>query len=145
MDNSRGFWGFTCSGYKIGDGELTDANIDSIADTGTSLLLLPNNVVDDYWSAVEGAENSQTQGGYVFDCGATLPDLALQIEGYSAVVPGSYMSYAPTGQGNECFGGLQGSGNIGVNIFGDVFLKAQFVVFSNADGGPQLGFAAKNL
>jgi aspergillopepsin I len=42
-------------------------------------------------------------------------------------------------QGSACFGGLQSSGSIGVNIFGDVFLKSQYVVFDSE--GPQLGFA----
>ena len=119
-------------------------DIKSIADTGTSLLLLPDGVVDAYWAAVEGAENSQRDGGYVFPCDTTLPDLTLQIEGYAAVVPGSFINYAPT-EGSTCYGGVQSSGSVGVNIFGDVFLKSQFVVFSDAEGGPQLGFAPKNL
>ena len=123
---------------------MTSEDISSIADTGTSLLLLPDDVVDAYWGAVNGAQNSQSDGGYIFPCDATLPDLTLQIEGYAAVVPGSYMNYAPA-EGSSCFGGLQSAGNAGVNIFGDIFLKSQFVVFSDASGGPQLGFAAKNL
>ena len=145
VDNSQGFWGFTSSGYKVGDGAMTSADINSIADTGTSLLLLPDNVVDDYYGAVDGAENSNADGGYVFPCTATLPDLALQIEGYSAVVPGSFFNYAPASGSGSCFGGLQSSGGVGINIFGDVFLKSQFVVFSDAASGPQLGFAAKDL
>ena len=62
------------------------------------------------------------------------------------MVPGSYMNYAPLSAGSaSCFGGIQSDASIGFSIFGDVFLKAQFVVFDNAAGGPQLGFAAKNL
>ncbi len=85
-------------------------------------------------------------GGYIFDCAAALPDISFAIEGYTAVVPGSYINYAPVSSGSAtCFGGLQSSAGVGVNIFGDVFLKAQFVVFDDAAGGPQLGFAAKPL
>ena len=146
VDNSQGFWGFTCSGYTIGSGSAVSENIASIADTGTSLLLLPDDVVAAYYGQVDGAENNQQQGGYTFDCSATLPDISLAIAGYNAVVPGSYINYAPISDGSStCFGGLQSSAGVGVNIFGDVFLKSQFVVFSDASGGPQLGFAAKNL
>ena len=145
VDNSQGFWGFTSSGYTVGSGSPVSESIPAIADTGTSLLLLPDDLVSDYYSQVSGSSNSQTDGGYIFDCSANLPDLTLQIEGYAAVVPGSYMNYAPASESGSCFGGLQSNDGIGQSIFGDVFLKAQFVVFSDAAGGPQLGFAAKDL
>ena len=143
VDNSQGFWGFTSTGYKVGDGDAQDATINAIADTGTSLILLEDDIVSAYWTAVDGAQNSDTEGGYVFPCDSTLPDFAIQIEGYSAVVPGSFINYAPASEQGTCFGGIQSAGNIGTGILGDVFLKAQYVVFSN--DGPQLGFAAKDL
>lgn len=145
VDNSQGFWGFTSSGYTVGSGSAVTESIPAIADTGTSLLLLPDDVVSAYYAQVSGSSNSQTDGGYIFDCTAALPDLTLQIEGYSAVVPGSYMNYAPASASGSCFGGLQSNAGIGQSIFGDVFLKAQFVVFDDASGGPRLGFAAKTL
>ena len=56
------------------------------------------------------------------------------------------MNYAPVSDGSTtCFGGIQSDDGVGFSIFGDVFLKSQFVVFSDASGGPQLGFAAKTL
>ena len=145
VDNSQGFWGFTSSGYAVGTSPAVSESIPAIADTGTSLLLLPDDLVSAYYAQVAGATNSQTDGGYIFPCGASLPDLTLQIEGYGAVVPGGYMNYAPASESGSCFGGLQSNDGIGQSIFGDVFLKAQFVVFSDAAGGPQLGFAAKDL
>ncbi|KAG8526929.1 uncharacterized protein KY384_008358 [Bacidia gigantensis] len=143
VDDSQGFWGFTTSGYKVGDGETVTEDINSIADTGTSLALLQDDVVSAYYAAVDGAENSQSEGGYIFPCDATLPDLTFQIEDYAAVVPGSFFNYAPASAEGQCFGGLQSSGDLGLSIFGDVFLKAQYVVFSNSP--LQLGFAPKDL
>ncbi|KAL2037093.1 hypothetical protein N7G274_010220 [Stereocaulon virgatum] len=146
VDNSRGFWGFTGAGYTVGTGAPVSESIPAIADTGTSLLLLPDDIVTAYYAQVPGSSNSATDGGYVFPCNAALPDISFQIEGYSAVVPGNYMNYAPLSAGSAtCFGGIQSDASIGFSIFGDVFLKAQFVVFDNAAGGPQLGFAAKAL
>ena len=146
VDNSQGFWGFTSAGYTVGTGNAVTESIPAIADTGTSLLLVPDDVVAGYYAQVPGSSNSQADGGYVFPCSATLPSIAFQIEGYSAVVPGDYMNYAPVSAGSSsCFGGIQSDSGIGFSIFGDVFLKSQFVVFSDASGGPQLGFAAKNL
>ena len=145
VDNSQGFWAFTTGGYTVGSGSAVSESFSAIADTGTSLLLLPDDLVSDYYSQVAGSSNSQSDGGYVFPCSANLPNLTLRIEDYEAVVPGNYMNYAPASRSGSCFGGLQSNAGIGLSIFGDVFLKAQFVVFSDAAGGPQLGFAAKDL
>lgn len=142
-DSSRGFWTFTSSGYSIGGGSLTSSSISAIADTGTTLLYLPDDIVGAYYSSVNGAQNDQQQGGYTYPCSTDLPDISFAIGSYTAVVPGSYVNYAPVDEsGTTCFGGIQSSSGIGFNIFGDIFLKSQFVVFQGGDN-PQLGFAAK--
>lgn len=43
--------------------------------------------------------------------------------------------------GNKCYGGIQSSADIGINIFGDVALKAAYVVFNGET--PSLGWAQK--
>jgi aspergillopepsin I len=59
-------------------------------------------------------------------------------------VPGDYIKYAPTGSsGKTCYGGIQPDTGLGFSIFGDVALKAAFVVFDG--GNQQLGWATKTL
>ena len=144
VDTSRGFWGFTADGYSVGrttGGAITRA----IADTGTTLLLVDDSVVSDYYNNVKGAKNDQSQGGYTYPCSTTLPDITFSIGGYQATVPGSYVNYAPIdSSGTTCFGGIQSNTGIGFSIFGDIFLKSQFVVFEGAST-PRLGLAPKPL
>ena len=102
---------------------------------------MPQAVVAAYYKKVSGAKYDSTQGGYTFPCTATLPSITLGIGSYKAVVPGSYINYAPA-TGSACFGGLQANTGIGFSIYGDIFLKSQFVVFQGGNS-PQLGFAAK--
>ena len=145
VDSSQGFWTFTSSGYAVGDGAVNSDSIDAIADTGTTLLLIDDAIVTAYYKAVSGAKFDQSQGGYTYPCSATLPDISFQIGTYKATVPGSYVNYAPIdNSGATCFGGIQSSQGIGFNIFGDIFLKSQFVVFDGASS-PRLGFAPKTL
>lgn len=106
IDNSRGFWTFTSSGYSIGGRALNHSStVEGIADTGTTLLYLPDDVVDSYYGAVDGAGYDRGQGGYTYPCAADLPDISFRIGFYTAVVPGNYITHAPTDpRGQTCFG-----------------------------------------
>jgi aspergillopepsin I len=95
VNNANGFWEFTGAGYAVGSGQLQSTSIDAIADTGTTLLLLDDDIVSAYYAKVSGASYDNSQGGYVFPCTATLPSFTLKIGSYDAVIPGTYMNYAP--------------------------------------------------
>lgn len=142
VDNSQGFWEFTGTGYQVGSGEFTSASIDAIADTGTTLLLMDDDIVSAYYAQVQGAENDSSQGGYVFPCSASLPDFGLGIGDATSTIPGSLMSLGSVGDGSDnCFGGIQSNQGIGLSIYGDVWLKSVLAIF-DADN-TQLGWAPK--
>ncbi|PWY66072.1 aspergillopepsin I precursor [Aspergillus heteromorphus CBS 117.55] len=142
VDSSEGYWGFTADGYAVGDADVNDDGFRAIADTGTTLILLDDSTISAYYAQVSKAENSASAGGYVFPCSASLPDFTVVIGGYSAVVPGTYINYAPVSTGSStCYGGLQSNSGLGLSILGDVFLKSQYVVFDSE--GPRLGVAAQ--
>lgn len=148
IDNSDGWWQFPSKYITIG-GQQQQCTICSpaIADTGTSLLLLDDDVVDAYYAQVEGAQYDSMQGGYVYQCTAQLPDFGVAIgSNYVATLTGEEITYAEVGNGT-CFGGVQGNGasqgsGTPVQIIGVVLLKQYFAVF---DGGNlQFGIAKKN-
>jgi aspergillopepsin I len=70
-------------------------------DTGATLLLLPDAVVNAYYAQVSDAQYDNSQGGYTFSCEDNLPDLTLGIGSANFVVPGSYINFAPTGNGDS--------------------------------------------
>lgn len=143
VNTANGFWQFTAGGYAVGTGAAVTTSYTSIADTGTTLMYLPSSVVSAYYAKVTGAKVDNTQGGYVFPCSSTLPSFTAIIGGSKFVVPGAYINYAQISS-TMCFGGLQANTGIGFSIFGDIFLKSQFVVFSMVNTTPQLGFAAQS-
>ncbi|KAH6851332.1 aspartic peptidase domain-containing protein [Chaetomium sp. MPI-CAGE-AT-0009] len=145
VNTDPGYWTFTSSGYGVGSGTFSSSPITGIADTGTSLVYLPTAIVTAYYRQVQGATNSRSYGGYVFPCNSTLPPFVFGIGEAKFTIPPSYMSYAAVTDGSPtCFGGLQSSSVIGVNIWGDVALKAAFVVF-NGEEPPTIGWANKPL
>jgi len=149
VNTSPGYWKFTSSGYSIGPStSFTSASITGIADTGTTLLYLPAKITTAYYSRVSNSSNSNTYGGYVFPCTSTLPTFTFGVGTARFTIPSGFLNYGPVEEGSAtCFGGLQDSGGIGINIFGDVALKAAYVVFDvgSSGGGARLGWAAKGL
>ncbi|KAK4173692.1 pepsin precursor [Triangularia setosa] len=145
VTESPGYWTHSLSGYAVGSGAFQTTRLSGISDTGTTLLYLPTAVVTAYYRQVQGAQNSQYYGGYVFPCSSSLPTFTFGIEEARFTIPASYINYtriSPTS--TTCYGGLQSSSGLGINIFGDVALKAAFVVFSGTNP-PRIGFAHKPL
>jgi Eukaryotic aspartyl protease len=101
VDSSEGFWQFTSPGYQV-DGQSYSASSAAIADTGTTLLLMEDDVVTTYYDAVSGSSYDSSQGGYTFDCSATLPSFGVAItDDYYVTVPGDLMTYAPVDSTGE--------------------------------------------
>ncbi|GAB1313674.1 Endothiapepsin [Madurella fahalii] len=140
-----GYWTWTSSGYAVGNGAFSSSQITGIADTGTTLVYLPTAIVTSYYRQVAGASNSDYYGGYVFPCDSELPSFTFGVGSTRFTIPPSYINYtriSPTS--TSCFGGLQSSSGLGINIWGDVALKAAFVVF-NGENPPTIGWAKKPL
>ncbi len=138
VDSSNGFWEYSTANYQVGSTTYSQSGYTGISDTGTTLILMGDDAVDNYYNAVSGASYSSSQGGYTFPCSATLPSLSFQIGDNYATVPGSILNFQDVGDGT-CFGGLQSVGSGTQNIYGDVFFNANYGVFDAS--GPSFGFA----
>ncbi|CAL8578251.1 hypothetical protein XPA_004043 [Xanthoria parietina] len=147
IDASRGFWQVESKSFAVGKEGETQTNPNAtpaIIDTGTTLILADDAVVQAYWSQVAGAQLQEA--GVHFPCDTQLPDFRVALgPTYMATVPGDLLNYMRTrgggGRGAKavCFGGLQSNKGGSRQIYGDVLLKSQFVVF---DGGNlTVGFA----
>ncbi|KAH8660768.1 aspartic peptidase domain-containing protein [Tricladium varicosporioides] len=139
VDSSGGFWEFASTSYKVGSTAHTLSGNTGIADTGTTLVLMVDSAVNTYYASVSGAQNSNTYGGWVFPCSATLPSLSVRIGSTSyATIPGSLLNFESI-DGSTCYGGLQSVGGGSQNIYGDVFFNAYYGIFDASV--PRFGFA----
>lgn len=127
-----GYWEFLAQGYSIGSGVEQVGNIDAIADTGTSLALVDDAIVNAFYADIAGAAYNSTWGGVIFPCpsASQLQSLSYWINGAKRTMPGSYGVYGTlSSPAGYCFGGVQSNDNVGFTILGDVWLKSQYVVF----------------
>jgi Eukaryotic aspartyl protease len=109
---------------------LFPRNHSNCVDTGTSLLLVDDQVASTYYAQVPGAQLSDEVGGYVYPCTATLPNFGVAIgSGYTAVIPGNMVTFAQVDT-QTCYGGVQSNGGSNLQIYGDVFFRTQYVVFN---------------
>ncbi|KAG5806825.1 hypothetical protein H9Q74_009309 [Fusarium xylarioides] len=146
VNNSRGFWDISSTGYAVGNNKFIKTSIGGIVDTGTTLLFLPDEIVQEYYGNVKGSTFSTIEGGWVFPCdNENNPDFTFGIGAhYRGRIPGSFLNYARViSKFGYCFGGIQSDVDFGFSIFGDILLKSQFVVFDG--GNTRVGFASKNL
>ncbi|KAL3467878.1 aspartic peptidase domain-containing protein [Aspergillus heterothallicus] len=145
VDASSGYWKFESSYYRVGSGDLkkNDQATATIADTGTSLMLLDQHVVDAYYAKVKGAQYVASATGYIYPCSAELPNFSIAIgPNHLATVPGSLMGFSEVGTNTTtgetvCYGGMQSNQGLSMQILGDTFLKAFYVVFDLR--GPSIG------
>ncbi|KAJ2959734.1 hypothetical protein NQZ79_g4816 [Umbelopsis isabellina] len=135
VDSSQGFWGIT-----VDSGSVASASIDSfsaIIDTGTTLLLLPDDQAKQVAAALSATDNGD--GTYSISCDAsTLSDLSFSIGGNDYKVPAADLIFQQ--QGNQCIAGF-GYGGLQFAILGDVFIKNNYVVFQQEDS-PSVQLAA---
>ncbi|KLJ05640.1 hypothetical protein EMPG_09350 [Blastomyces silverae] len=142
-----GFWSISTTGYAVGNSTSnTSTPIKGFLDTGTTMMLLPESIINDYYSQVPGStkisglENAFLNG-WMFPCNATIPPFSLIIEkNYRATIPPEHIILRPLYGGGDtpmCFGSMQAA--IHEVIFGDILFKSQYVVFDTV--GPRVGFA----
>lgn len=152
VDNSNGFWQMTSAAFSIGNGKAQqNANASpAIADTGTTLMIVDDAVAEAYYGTVEGAAFDQQQGMFTFPCNSQLQDLNVALgDSHMATIPGSLINFSQADANSKftsvtsneslanrnpaCLGGVQGNQGAGLQIYGDVMFKSQFVVFNIKD------------
>ncbi|KAI1129059.1 secreted aspartic proteinase precursor [Nemania abortiva] len=146
VDARDGLWKFNMSGWAVGDKPFVSANITTVADTGTTLAIMPDIAVKAYYDIVPTAFFSPLINTYIFSCNITPPDFHIGVGDGRVTIPGQYVNYAPLSiPGNYCMGSIVSDRGTDNSIFGDIALKSAFVVFDATPGNEKLGFASKKV
>ncbi|EIW61844.1 acid protease [Trametes versicolor FP-101664 SS1] len=132
VDNSQGFWQVASTSWSLNGETKERSGNTTILDTGTTLLLVSDDVVDALYGGIKGAVFDNQQGGYKFPSDATVPDVSFAVGDTLYKVNAKDIAFGDAGDGFT-FGGIQSRGDLDFDIFGDVFLKSVYVVFNQGE------------
>ncbi|KAF3760562.1 aspartyl proteinase [Cryphonectria parasitica EP155] len=143
IDNSEGFWMFDSTTYTIAGTQGTQASNQAICDTGTTLCLLADEVVEALYDAIPGSKYDETQQGYLFPTSVTadqLPDFSVAVGDQEFTIQKEDLAFTVASEG-YWYGGVQSRGDNPFDILGDVFLKSVYVIWDQ--GNTRLGLVPK--
>ncbi|KAI0036070.1 acid protease [Vararia minispora EC-137] len=138
-----GFWEVNMDSVDVG-GNPAVTSVDSIIDTGTTLVVGEQNTVTAIYAAIPGAADASNTAGpgfFTFPCNTTNFDVSFVFGGTSFPISLDTFNLGMLAQGSsECVGGIMGAEGLPGFIVGDVFLQNVYTVFDV--GNTQVGFAA---
>lgn len=135
IDNSNGFWEFTSNGATVNGQAVTLSGNSAIADTGTTLALVSDEVCEAIYNEIPGAQYDNQQQGYVFPSTVTadqLPTVEVDVGGKMFAIQKEDLAFASAGNG-MVYGGVQSRGSMPMDILGDTFLKGIYAIFDQGN------------
>ncbi|KAL2418208.1 Penicillopepsin-1 [Exophiala dermatitidis] len=131
IDNSKGFWMFDSPSVVLNGQTINLANNQAVADTGTTLMLVSDQICDQFYGAIDGAEFSEDAMGWIFPADTpaeSLPTISFAVGNTLITIEKEHYAFAAYNS-TMVYGGIQSQGSLGFSIFGDVFLQSVYAIF----------------
>ncbi|KAF2686212.1 aspartic proteinase precursor [Lentithecium fluviatile CBS 122367] len=131
IDSSKGFWQFSSESATVGGKTIPRPGNTAIADTGTTLALVSDELCREIYAQIPGARFDKKQQGWVFPVGTQedmLPKVTVAIGDRQFEIMKEDFGYAQCGDGMQ-YGGIQSRGDSGFDILGDTWLKGIYAIF----------------
>ncbi|ORX95330.1 hypothetical protein K493DRAFT_337388 [Basidiobolus meristosporus CBS 931.73] len=133
----EGYWEVALQGASIGNRTVRLSSNGAAIDTGTSLIVMPDNEADTVNSYI-GGTSLGSQGLYTIPCSGDLPDVSLKFGGVQYTL--SSDDYVLQDTDDTCISAFGSSGiSQPIWIVGDAFLRKYYTVYDL--GKKRVGFA----
>ncbi|KAF8553161.1 acid protease [Imleria badia] len=137
----QGYWQVKMDGV-VGNRQTILSNLDSIIDTGTTLIVGKPSDVKTFYDALGGTDASSTVGAgyYTFPCNS-FPNVSFTFNGASFPISEKTLNLGPASLGSsDCVSGIIGQDTASSFwVIGDVFLRNVYAVFDFDNS--RVGFA----
>lgn len=131
IDNSQGFWMFPSASATVAGKKIDLANNTAIADTGTTLALVSDEVCEALYKAIPGSKYDEQQQGWLFPTSTKadqLPDFSVAVGDKEFIIQKEDLAFAEASEG-YWYGGVQSRGDNPFDILGDTFLKSVYAIW----------------
>lgn len=143
IDNSQGFWMFPSASATVAGKKIDLANNTAIADTGTTLALVSDQVCEALYKAIPGSKYDDQQQGWLFPTSTKaddLPDFSVAVGDKEFTIQKEDLAFAVASEG-YWYGGVQSRGDNPFDILGDTFLKSVYAIWDQ--GQTRFGLVPK--
>lgn len=145
VDSSQGFWQIASTSATVNGTNVDRSGNTAIMDTGTTLCLVDDKLVEAVYKAIPGSKYDDTQQGYIFPSNTSadqLPDITLAIGDAQVSFQKEDLGFADAGNG-MVYGSIQSRGTMDMDIYGDAVLKAIYAIFDMNNGSPRFGWVQR--
>ncbi|KAK2045970.1 eukaryotic aspartyl protease [Colletotrichum somersetense] len=135
IDKTQGFWMFPSASASVNGKAIARSGNKAIADTGTTLALVSDEVCEALYNAIPGSKYDEQQQGYVFPDSTKaedLPEFKVAVGDKQFVIQKEDLAFAPASDG-FWYGGVQSRGSNEFDILGDVFLKSIYAIWDQGN------------
>jgi len=135
IDNSQGFWMFPSTASTINGQTTTQSGNTAIADTGTTLCLVSDEVCEALYNQIPGASYNEEYQGYIIPNTVTvdqLPTFSVSVGDNQFVIQKEDILFSAADSSNW-YGGVQSRGDNPFDILGDVFLKSIYAIWDQGN------------
>jgi hypothetical protein len=130
IDTSEGFWKFKSERSSVDGENILSPGNTAIADTGTTLALLRDDVCEKLYSKITGAVYSEKYQGWTIPKDTKLedlPDFSISVGDNMFVIQKEDLLFTEADD-EVWYGGVQSRGDNPFDILGDTFLKSIYAV-----------------
>ncbi|KAL2162605.1 hypothetical protein VTH06DRAFT_6441 [Thermothelomyces fergusii] len=131
VDNSEGLWMFSSEQVTIDDQQVRIEGNKAIADTGTPLVLVSDQVCEALYAHIPGAEYSEEYQGWTIPRETEvdkLPQFRIAIGDKEFIIQKGDLIFAPTDKG-VFYGSVQSRGENSFDVLGTAFLKSIYAIW----------------
>lgn len=135
IDKSQGFWEFPSTSAAVNGAEIARSGNTAIADTGTTLALVSDELCEAVYAAIPGAKYDSQNQGYTYPARTTaahLPVVKVAVGSKLFTIQKEDLGFADAGNG-MVYGGIQSRGELPFDILGDTFLKGVYAIFDQGN------------
>ena len=131
VNATGGHWEFDSEFLTINGRKIMLPGNTAIADTGTTIMFIDDELVAQIYSAIPGARYETANGVWYFPANTTadeMPTIGVAVGGTEIIIEKEHLGFKVNNKTGLILGGIQGNMGSPYNVFGDTFLKCVYAV-----------------